>query len=143
MKRVGVMFLSMLIAAGAAFAADPAPQPAAKAPKETPELVAKGKAAYAVNCLMCHGEAGDGNGPAGQALNPKPRDFAKDPFKQGSKPEEVFKTLTEGVQGTPMVGYAHLPDEDRWALTYYVLSFVPKNAKKDAKPAPKAAGAKK
>ena len=136
MKRTGFVFLSMLVAAGVSLAADPAPQaPVVQAPKETPELLEKGKAAYLVNCLACHGEKGDGAGPAGQALNPKPRDFSKDPFKQGTKPEELFKSISEGVAGTPMIGYAHLPEEDRWGLTYYVLSFVPKNAK--GAPAPK------
>ena len=49
----------------------------------TPELLEKGKTVYTVNCMTCHGEKGDGNGPAGQYMNPKPRDFAKEKFKGG------------------------------------------------------------
>lgn len=89
----------------------------------TPELVAKGKASYATNCLMCHGEKGDGNGPAGAVMNPKPRNFATDKFKQGDKAEQVFKTISEGVKGTAMAGFGHLSEDDRWALTHYVLTF--------------------
>lgn len=101
----------------------------ASEPKKTPELVEKGKALFNTNCAVCHGEKGDGNGPAGAALNPKPRDFAHGPFKQGSRPAQIFKTLTEGVKDTPMVAWAHLTEDDRWALVYYVLELVPKAKK--------------
>ena len=93
---------------------------AAKAPAATPALLEKGKAVFAVNCLTCHGETGDGMGPAGQYLNPKPRNFAKDKFKKGDKAEQIFQTITKGLDGTAMVAFAHLPEEERWALAYYV-----------------------
>lgn len=114
-----------------------------KAPKKTPELLEAGKKVYEVNCLPCHGEKGDGNGPVGQALVPKPRDFAKDPFKQGTKPDEVFTSITTGVKDTAMVGYPQLSEDERWGLVYHVLEMVPKKgkdtkakAKKDAPAAP-------
>lgn len=97
-----------------------------KAPALTPVVLEKGKAAYAMNCLMCHGEKGDGNGVAGAAMNPKPRNFMVDKFKQGDKVDAVFKTISEGLKGTSMAGFGHLPEADRWALSYYVLSFKPK-----------------
>lgn len=103
-----------------------------KPPKKSPELLEAGKKLYELHCLACHGEKGDGNGPVGQALVPKPRDFAKDPFKQGSKPDEVFLTLTHGVKDTAMVGYPQLSDDERWALTFHVLEMLPKKGK-DAK----------
>ncbi|MBI4822593.1 MAG: cytochrome c [Deltaproteobacteria bacterium] len=107
-------------------------------PKATAELVAKGKATFTVNCVPCHGEKGDGNGPAGAALNPKPRNFGTDPFKNGNKPEQVMKTLAEGIPGTPMIAYAHLPEEDRWGLAFYVLEL-----QKAGKPAAAKGAAKK
>ena len=67
----------------------------AAAPKSTPALMEKGKTSYATNCLACHGEKGEGNGPAGQYLVPKPRNFVTEPFKKGNKPDEVFKSITE------------------------------------------------
>ena len=130
--------LAATLASGASFAGAPAKDQA---------LLDKGKAAFAINCVPCHGEKGDGTGPAAVALNPKPRNFAKDPFKQGEKVEDVFKTLAEGVKGTPMVGFGHLPEADRWALAYWVLDL--KGAGKPAAApaadpkAPAAKGAKK
>ena len=36
------------------------------------DAIAKGKMEYTNNCLACHGQAADGNGPAGASLSPKP-----------------------------------------------------------------------
>lgn len=90
--------------------------------KSTPELLAKGKTSFTTNCAVCHGEKGDGNGPAGAAMSPKPRNFAKDKFKKGDKPEQVFQSITKGLEGTAMAPFGHLPEDERWGLTYYVLS---------------------
>jgi mono/diheme cytochrome c family protein len=132
MKWMGVV-LSTVVWGSAAWA---------NPPKSTPELVEKGKALYATNCLACHGAQGQGDGPTGQYLNPKPRNLTSaEPFKNGKKPEEIFKTLTTGIPGSTMVPFAQVPEEGRWALTYYVLELQPKPAKEE-KPAKKA-GAKK
>ena len=81
----------------------------AAAPKKTPELLEKGKADYGKYC-------------AAKALKPKPRNFVTEPLKSGDKASGVFDTLATGVKGTAMVPFKHLPEEDRWALSYYVLS---------------------
>ena len=47
----------------------PAPAPAAAARAADP---ARGEATYLKLCASCHGPHGAGDGPAGQALNPKP-----------------------------------------------------------------------
>jgi mono/diheme cytochrome c family protein len=40
-----------------------------------------GKAIFTQNCVMCHGAAGKGDGPAAAGLNPKPANFT-DPARQ-------------------------------------------------------------
>ncbi|MFQ6030961.1 MAG: ethylbenzene dehydrogenase-related protein, partial [Dehalococcoidia bacterium] len=35
--------------------------------------------------------------------------------------EDVFRTITNGMAGTAMPAWAHLPNSDRWALADYVL----------------------
>lgn len=89
-----------------------------------PEQVEKGKALFAQNCATCHGNEGRGDGPAGAALNPKPRDFtaASDTWTNGSSKHSIYVTLAEGVKNTGMAGYPSLPVEDRWALVHYVRS---------------------
>ncbi len=94
---------------------------AAEPPKKTPELVAKGQATFAKYCATCHGPKGEGDGPAARALNPKPRNFVSEPLKN-PKVSGVYETVSNGVKGTAMIPFKHLSDEDRWALSYYVLS---------------------
>lgn len=111
--------LSQILAAGAAVVL--ATSAVAAAPKKTPDLVAKGKVSYATNCAACHGDSGKGDGVAGAALDPRPRNLVAGKFEKGSAPAQVFETVSRGIEGTTMVGYGHLPEEERWALTYYVL----------------------
>jgi mono/diheme cytochrome c family protein len=106
----------------------------AAAPPVSKELLEKGKASFAINCVACHGPKGAGDGAAAVALNPKPRNYATDTFKNGDKPENVFKTLSEGIKDTAMVSFGHLPETDRWALSYYVLEL-----RNEGKPAAAAA----
>jgi len=114
---------ALLLVTGVALGASPAK---VAAPRPTPELVAKGKVAYTNTCAVCHGEKGDGNGVAGASLNPKPRDLrVKDlkvgaHYKNGGKPEQLFKTISEGLPGTAMVSFGAQSEEDRWAMVYYI-----------------------
>lgn len=92
----------------------------------TPELIAHGKVVFAQQCTACHGDAGDGKGPAAAALNPHPRNFhVADGWKNGRKPSQIFKTLKDGIPGGAMASFGTLPLDDRWALTHYVASLGP------------------
>lgn len=112
---------TMIFAVIACFSALAANAAFAGPMKSSPELLEKGKASFTTNCALCHGDKGDGNGPAGAAMDPKPRNFAKDKFKKGTKPAQVFETITKGLDGTSMAAYGHLSEEERWGLAYYVL----------------------
>ena len=113
-----ILFVTAGVAAGIATAA----------PKPGPELRATGKALYEgqVGCFACHGLTGAGNGPVAFAIKPPPRDFTKEPFKNGDSLEQIFGTITNGLPNTKMVGYPQLSEDDRWALASYVQSFRPK-----------------
>jgi mono/diheme cytochrome c family protein len=94
---------------------------AISAPKKTPALIERGRGAYAVWCTACHGPAGAGDGPTASSINPPPRNFAVQKFKQGARVDQIFKTLETGVPGSAMVGFKTLSPDDRWSLAYYVL----------------------
>lgn len=94
--------------------------------KPTPELIGKGQAIYAQQCATCHGAGGKGDGPAASALVPKPRNFHDtEGWKNGRTVSAVFKTLTEGIPGTPMPPFSGLSASDRFALVHYVRTLMP------------------
>lgn len=106
---------------GMVLAKDPVP------PKKTPELLNQGKKLYEQNCATCHGPKGDGKGVVGAALKPPPRDF-NIPLNQWTYAKgdlkKVFEVISKGIPNTSMVKWEHLPEQDRWALTYYVVEFT-------------------
>ena len=89
-----------------------------------PDRIAHGKVLFAQNCATCHGNEGHGDGPAGVALTPKPRDFtaAEAAWTNGSSKKSIYVTVSEGIKNTGMAGYPSLSVEDRWALVHFVRS---------------------
>src|SRR2546427_11977664 len=79
-----------------------------------------GKAVYERKCLLCHGEKGDGKGPAAELLDPKPRDFTSGIYKirttatKAPTDQDLFRVVSEGMPGTSMPAWAVLSEKDRW-----------------------------
>lgn len=139
-KSVGLLSACMLLAATAAYAEErdplkprvPSDQMAeAKAMKNpvanSPENIAKGKALFEGKgtCFNCHGKEGKGNGPAGQILNPSPRDFTNCKFHKKRKDGELFWVIKNGSPGTGMVPLipAAITEEEAWTIINYERSF--------------------
>lgn len=80
------------------------------------------------HCVVCHGLAGNGAGPASVFQNPYPRDFRHGIFKwksttRAAKPTraDLRRLLDHGVPGTAMPSFAALQEDDREALIDYVI----------------------
>jgi cytochrome c oxidase cbb3-type subunit I/II len=80
-------------------------------------------------CWECHGRTGKGDGEKAPGLKDdlgfpsKPADLTAGQFKSGPTVEDIFRTMTTGLSGTPMPSFRDsLSEEDRWALSYYVLA---------------------
>lgn len=96
---------------------------------------AKGEAHYKLYCVSCHGEKGDGNGPAGAALNPRPTNFTDPAAVARLTPEYVYKMVKDGgaAQGKSplMVAWsAALKDDQLRDVSAWVLQFKPRSAPK-------------
>jgi cytochrome c oxidase cbb3-type subunit 2 len=99
-------------------------------PRATPELVARGKDLYVkAKCFQCHGDTGKGDGESAPDLTDdlkfpiRPADFTRGQFKGGSTVRDVYRTMSLGLDGTPMPSFADsMNDDERWAISYYVLS---------------------
>ncbi len=92
----------------------------------TPELIARGKSAFAINCASCHGTSGHGDGPAAAALNPKPRNFTEGFWRYGGGFARIVRTISEGSPGTGMAAFLALPLDERMAIAHYIRTFGPK-----------------
>jgi mono/diheme cytochrome c family protein len=99
----------------------------------SPDMIAHGRKVFLTNCAMCHGQQGLGDGPAGQALNPHPRNFVEGKWKQGGRTQDLFKTLLTGIPGSSMVSFKALPKNDRWSLVHYIRSITHNKVPDDPK----------
>jgi mono/diheme cytochrome c family protein len=98
------------------------------------DMVAHGRKVFTNTCAMCHGPNGEGDGPAGASLNPKPRNFVEGKWKQGGQSQDLFKTLQVGIAGSSMVSFKDaLPVVDRWALVHYIRSITKNKIADDPK----------
>jgi DMSO reductase family type II enzyme heme b subunit len=112
-------------------------QPGKPMPTVTPEFMEEGKAIYFRRCSFCHGLLGDGNGPAADFLDPRPRDFTLGTFKfrttqSGELPldTDLFRTVSRGLPGTAMQAFDDdfikngLDEDQRWAVIAYIKTFA-------------------
>ena len=102
-----------------------------KAPKYTKESAAAGRKVYEeTGCISCHGELGRADGSSARTLVDdwgfplKPADFTQRwTFRGGPTREDIFRTMTTGLNGTPMPAFGDaLKPEERWAITDYMIS---------------------
>jgi len=101
----------------------------------TPEQLTRGAELYSNNCSSCHGPEGKADGPAAVALDPKPRNLAKDDFKAGSSAFALFNTVTNGLAGTSMPGFDSLAEADRWAIVHHLRGkLIPEDRQEKATP---------
>ena len=89
----------------------------------------RGRAIFTVTCVACHGAQGDGTGPAAQGLKDswghavKPADLRSPHLRCGDGPADIFRILSTGMSGTPMVSFAQaLTEDQRWDVAAHILS---------------------
>lgn len=98
-------------------------------PSLTDESIKRGRKLYLENqCHDCHGQRGRGDGPSAPTLETRkgehvyPADMTKRwTFKGGTSRQDIYRTFTTGMNGTPMPSY-NIPEEERWDLVNYVYS---------------------
>jgi cytochrome c oxidase cbb3-type subunit 2 len=101
-------------------------------PPLTPELISTGKSLYGdAGCAECHGPDGRGDGPSAKGLKDHrdipaiPADLTLRPFKSGQRPEDLYRSIATGLDGTPMPSYnSVLSTEEQWALVGYIFSIA-------------------
>ncbi len=97
--------------------------PTPLAPTKVPDL-ARGEGLYTEQCAACHGASGRGDGPNAKTLNPPPVAFADIERARQRSLFGLYQVIGQGLDGTAMPSFAHLPSDDRWALAFYVGRFA-------------------
>jgi mono/diheme cytochrome c family protein len=93
----------------------------------------RGEAIYLKRCVWCHGDEGDGLGPAADRMNPPPRDFTLGQYKMKStvfsddyaSDDDIHSAIHNGMSGTAMPGWADmLSEQDMMDLVIYLKMFA-------------------
>jgi mono/diheme cytochrome c family protein len=120
---------------------DPLPVPARSIPVDGPAFIpnmgaptnpvpaddvsiSRGETLFKINCVMCHGETGEGNGPVSGLIANKPANLTSI-ITQSKADGALFMTITNGVEGKmpPMV--ENFTVRDRWDLVNYIRTLKP------------------
>jgi mono/diheme cytochrome c family protein len=97
-----------------------------------------GHVAYLQYCQACHGEKGDGKGPAAAGLRPPPRNLTQGSFKFAGvldqklpRDEDLVRIVRGGLHGTAMLGW-DIPDRKLDEILQYIKTLSPKWKEDDA-----------
>lgn len=86
---------------------------------------------YRIFCASCHGSEGNGDGLAAPFLvdESQPRAFRPARYRIRSRPDlptddDLLGVITNGLPGTAMPDFSHLPEEARRSLVAFVQGFA-------------------
>lgn len=99
-------------------------------PVPSEDMLVDGKEVWQLaKCWECHGDNGKGDGTKSARLKDDfgypipPADLTTGLFKSGPGVKDIFRTISTGLNGTPMPSYSDTFSEDEiWSLSYFVLS---------------------
>ena len=120
---------------------DPLPVPARSIPVEGPASIPnmgapanpvpadsasieRGQTLFHINCIMGHGETGEGNGQIAAFLANKPANLTSI-ITQSKSDGALFMTITNGVEGKMPPMIENLTVRDRWDVVNYIRTLKP------------------
>jgi mono/diheme cytochrome c family protein len=123
---VGILFLTACVASSGSTDSDSsaplANVPSEYAGKKNPygaDKAADGEKLFQSNCQMCHGPQGYGDGPAGESLDPRPKNLAV--FQKSVGDDYLLWRISEGKPGTSMVAWKGILTEDQiWKIVSFI-----------------------
>ena len=120
-------------------AQEPAPAPTSAAPKAqgkvSPEMLAKAKKLYEVDCSVCHNSNGNGKTDLAKDMDLKLMDWTDTKSLQGQTDAELFSIIRNGKGKMPPEGDGRAKDDEVWAFIHYIRSMAT-GEKPAAAPAP-------
>ncbi|HYB90421.1 MAG TPA: c-type cytochrome [Candidatus Binataceae bacterium] len=118
---VGVMLGVALAALGCRKGMGPAPgMPAGQlASREAQE---KGRELFMQNCVICHGQNADGQGPRSAGMIPPPANLTVPLWSDSESAPRIYRAIHDGVAGSAMPSWKNLSDDQIRNLVAYVHS---------------------
>jgi high-affinity iron transporter len=92
-----------------------------RSPRIAPDL-AVGARLYQQGCSVCHAVDGSGQTPTAAQLEPQPADLRSPARMDAYTPYRAFNVLALGVEGTAMPSFPTFSEDERWALSFYLLT---------------------
>ncbi|HTN53368.1 MAG TPA: c-type cytochrome [Anaeromyxobacter sp.] len=97
------------------------------------QVLTEGERNFDLYCRACHGDKGDGKGPAAPGLRPPPRDFTQGEFKfaavaGGTLPndDDLVRIVRFGLHGTAMRAWDGVPEKNLLEIIQYLKTFSPR-----------------
>lgn len=93
-----------------------------------------GGAFFKLNCAICHGEKGDGQGPRAYFINPRPANFLSEEARHELNRPHLFQAISMGTPGTEMPAWSKVLGEQEIAniAEYVFTAFIRPEANGDA-----------
>ena len=92
---------------------------AGKANPLAADTSAEGAKVFKTNCETCHGPLGHGDGPIGEALDPKPQNLAE--LQAVATDDYLYWRIADGKPGTSMPPWKNiLTEEQIWQLLAFI-----------------------
>ena len=89
-------------------------------PTEADEAsLTRGQELYTINCQMCHGEGGAGNGPIAALLLNRPANFTTE-VVQSKSDGSFFLTISNGIDGRMPALNENLTVSERWDVVNFL-----------------------
>lgn len=89
--------------------------------ENTPEALASGGVLFKKHCVMCHGEAGKGDGPAAKYMKVVPADMSTAEVRDRTTDGEIFYKISTGKSPMPAMS-KKLSETERWQVVLFVRS---------------------
>lgn len=97
-------------------------RPASQPIPASTDSLQRGKVLFGINCEMCHGATGVGNGVVGAFFTPKPFDLTSSTV-QTLTDNQIYLIITQGTGVMPPI-YENLSPQDRWDVINYVRTLA-------------------
>ncbi|HZD57370.1 MAG TPA: c-type cytochrome [Anaerolineales bacterium] len=89
-----------------------------------PGAISQGRELYQANCASCHGPQGQGDGPQAADLETPPTDFTDQAFMAEKSADDLFQSISQGIDPGMPAYSGKLSEDERWALTDYLRSLT-------------------